>query len=137
MALYNWESVPRQTLVMLLKQVVCTAIDAFLKFGFIHGDLHCNNILIKKTKIHTIDYGFYTVDTNGYKAFIMDFELSENNKTVNEFYKHMYYVFWTSVTRYLGDYLGIEYTLHVSKGIAKLYETAKEQQDALALLKLL
>ena len=130
MAQFNWSSYQKAILTSI-KQVVCTCVDAFIKFGFIHGDLHCNNILIKRSKTSEIDYEFTKVKTNGIKIFLMDFELSETGKDITYFYKHMYYVFWNSITKYFRDHLDPHYMLQVQINLLKLYETAIKPEDAL------
>lgn len=61
-----------------------SSIQAYQKVGFIHGDFHLDNILLKKTKKTYIEYELETdkglktikIPTNGYKIVIMDFENS-------------------------------------------------------------
>jgi hypothetical protein len=53
---------------------------AYETCGFIHGDFHLDNILLKKTKKREIMYTWInssrSVPTNGYKIVIMDFDSS-------------------------------------------------------------
>ena len=65
-------------------QAIMSSIQAYQKVGFIHGDFHLDNILLKKTKKTYIEYELETdkglktikIPTNGYKIVIMDFENS-------------------------------------------------------------
>ena len=45
-------------IISILNQVIASATLAFEHFGFIHGDLHPGNILLKKTKNDFIKYKF-------------------------------------------------------------------------------
>jgi predicted HAD superfamily phosphohydrolase YqeG len=49
-------------------------VFAYQNHGFLHNDLHLDNILFKKTKLLEIHYT--DIETNGYKAVIMDFDKS-------------------------------------------------------------
>ena len=49
---------------------------AYQKYGFLHNDMHLDNILVKKTKKETIEYENRKIKTYGYKIVIMDFESS-------------------------------------------------------------
>lgn len=49
---------------------------AFKNHGFLHSDLHLDNILFKPTNKEDIDYGFIKIKTEGFKIIIMDFEMS-------------------------------------------------------------
>ena len=61
-----------------------STIQAYQKLGFIHGDFHLDNILLKKTKKKYITYNLETdkgikeiqIPSNEYKVIIMDFENS-------------------------------------------------------------
>jgi predicted unusual protein kinase regulating ubiquinone biosynthesis (AarF/ABC1/UbiB family) len=48
--------------------------------GFIHGDLHCGNILLKPIRQDTILYGNKILQLNKLQAVIMDFEKSKINQ---------------------------------------------------------
>lgn len=75
-----------------MKQALLTLIELCHNQGFYHNDFHAGNVLIKKTKMDTIDYiigdKIYKVKTNGYKAVMMDFEnaflLNKASSTVNQ-----------------------------------------------------
>lgn len=63
-----------------MKQVLLSMIELCYNQGFYHNDLHAGNVLVKSTKEKTIQYTIdnkiYTIETNGYKVVIMDFEKS-------------------------------------------------------------
>ena len=46
-AMYRFQNIDQ--IRSIITQVLCISIDAYMKFGFVHGDLHCQNILIKHT----------------------------------------------------------------------------------------
>jgi predicted unusual protein kinase regulating ubiquinone biosynthesis (AarF/ABC1/UbiB family) len=72
-----------------------TNISAFMH-GFLHGDFHPGNVLLKKTKQSSIDYlfeeiGEVNIETNGVRTWIMDFEntreiSAENPRDIMDFY---------------------------------------------------
>lgn len=45
---YDWTSQPIETLRSCLAQVICSLLEAHLACGFVHGDMHLDNILLKK-----------------------------------------------------------------------------------------
>jgi hypothetical protein len=62
-----------------------SVFTAYQLFGFVHNDLHLDNILVKKTKKETFNYKFkdekdkvieINIKAYGYKIVIMDFESS-------------------------------------------------------------
>ena len=67
-------------IISILNQVIASATLAFEHFGFIHGDLHPGNILLKKTKNDFIKYKFtdkeLEIKTNGIQIVINDFDKS-------------------------------------------------------------
>lgn len=75
-----------------MKQALLTLIELCDNQGFYHNDFHAGNVLIKRTKMDTIDYiigdKIYKVKTNCYKAVMMDFEnaflLNKASSTVNQ-----------------------------------------------------
>lgn len=81
---YVWNSENIHILKNILIQAVLALSAAYDAVGFLHGDLHLGNILFKETKIGTITYksgrlGEISIDTQGYKVVIMDFEKSETH----------------------------------------------------------
>lgn len=138
LAIYNWNESNKNGLISCLKQTLCIALDAFMKVGFIHGDLHCHNILIKKSKQNEIDYGFIKVKTNGYKSKLMDFELSKMNQNVKEFYKHMRLVYTSSILRYVGEYSFINQSVlnDIIIKVSKMWDNSRNKEDALWILEI-
>ena len=61
--------------ISIINQVIASSISAFEKNGFIHGDLHPGNIIIKKTKKKKFDYP----KTAGIKIILFDFDRSKFN----------------------------------------------------------
>ena len=136
-ALHKWHNT--DIIKSLIKQVLCISVDAFLKFGFVHGDLHCNNILFKKSTrellIFIIDGKKVTINTNGYKAKLMDFELSKINQSIHVFYNDIALCFASSLIRYIAQYLQNPLFLNdITREMMKLRENAKIPIDAKNLL---
>lgn len=77
---YKWNSDNFVILKNLLKQTVFAVLYAYIKFGFIHGDLHCDNILLKDKIVCEIDYCHKKLEIDNYEVRIMDFEKSRLNK---------------------------------------------------------
>lgn len=68
----------------IIKQTVLSLTLAYNQCGFLHNDLHLDNILLKKTKKEIIKYQIddntqVTIKTHGYKTIIMDFDSSMIN----------------------------------------------------------
>jgi hypothetical protein len=97
---FNWFNGDKfNILKSIIKQSVISLTLAYNKCGFIHNDLHLDNILLKKTKKQTIEYQIdgneITIKTFGYKAIIMDFDSSMiniDNKSTNG-----YEYFWKNI----------------------------------------
>ena len=62
----------------VIKHIFISIVYSALTIGFIHNDLHLNNIMIQKTKKKKINYGdFYTLDIiGGIIPIIMDYDKS-------------------------------------------------------------
>jgi hypothetical protein len=74
---FNWSTDNFDVLKSVLQQTIMSICYAYDKCGFIHGDLHLDNILLKKTKKNVIVYGDnIKIKTYGYKIIIMDFDSS-------------------------------------------------------------
>lgn len=63
-------------IISIINQVFASLIIAFEKLGFIHGDLHPGNVLLKKTDKNIIKYGNKNIETSGLQAIIFDFDRS-------------------------------------------------------------
>lgn len=98
---FNWFNGDKfNILKSIIKQSVISLTIAYNKCGFIHNDLHLDNILLKKTKKETIEYQMndkneITIKTFGYKAIIMDFDSSMIN--IDNKSKNGYEYFWKNI----------------------------------------
>jgi hypothetical protein len=100
---FNWFNADKfNILKSIIKQSVISLTLAYNKCGFIHNDLHLDNILLKKTKKETIEYQIdgnnnneITIKTFGYKAIIMDFDSSMIN--IDNKSKNGYEYFWKNI----------------------------------------
>lgn len=93
---YTWTSENIKQLRSSIKQALLSNISAFTK-GYLHGDFHPRNILLKNTQQNTIDYllegigEVSKIETNGVITTIMDFDkmrevTKENKKDLIDFY---------------------------------------------------
>jgi hypothetical protein len=93
---YSWTNDNIKTLRTSIKHAILSYITAFT-YGYLHGDFHPANVLLKKTKQTSIDYLFdgigeiKNIETNGIRTWIMDFEntrsiTKENQRDVMDFY---------------------------------------------------
>ena len=93
---YSWTNENVKTLRTCIKHAFLSYITAFTN-GYLHGDFHPGNVLLKKTKQLSIDYLFEgigeinNIETNGIRTWIMDFEntrpiTKENKKDTMDFY---------------------------------------------------
>jgi hypothetical protein len=78
----NWNSENLIIIKNLLRQIIYCYLYTYSEIGFIHGDLHCDNILIKNKKVHEINYKFKKLIIDTYEIRIMDFEKSKLNKNL-------------------------------------------------------
>ena len=88
---YKWTLDKIYILKSLLKQTIISLMEAYNDYGFLHNDLHLDNILFKKTKIENIEYKDVKIKSDGYKVVIMDFDSSfidVDRKTGLYFYWH-------------------------------------------------
>jgi tRNA A-37 threonylcarbamoyl transferase component Bud32 len=78
MKAFDWRTVPVDTFRSCVKQIILTLYEGYKKCYFCHGDLHIDNVLMKKTTQKEIYYktANLRVPTFGYKIRLMDFELS-------------------------------------------------------------
>lgn len=75
---HSWSNTKFHILRSILIQVIYSLVVAYHKTGFIHNDLHLDNILITRTtRTHNnyqIDSRIIETETNNYTCVIMDFE---------------------------------------------------------------
>ncbi len=62
-----------------LQQIVMSLFIAFQTVGFLHNDLHLDNVLLRRTQKECIKYQDKTIVTHGIQIVIMDFEYSKIN----------------------------------------------------------
>jgi hypothetical protein len=77
---FNWKIEDLDILKNILKQTIYCLLMAYINIGFIHGDLHCDNILLKNKRVEYIDYTFTNLKIDTYEVRIMDFEKSRIDK---------------------------------------------------------
>jgi len=77
---YDWNENNFDLLKNIIKQVVFAIIYAYETKGFIHGDLHSGNILLKSKRNNEITYNKKILILNELEAVIMDFEKSKLNQ---------------------------------------------------------
>lgn len=86
---YTWSNENIQLLRSCIKHATLSHISAYAS-GYLHGDFHPGNVLLKRTKQASISYLFdgigevTNIETNGIRTWIMDFEntreISKGNK---------------------------------------------------------
>ena len=96
---YKWTTENITVLRSCITHALLSYINAFTH-GYLHGDFHPGNVLLKTTKQRSIDYLFdrfdqngevLNIETNGLRTWIMDFENTrevddENKKDIMDFY---------------------------------------------------
>lgn len=95
-----------RALVSCIHQVICASLELFLRCGFVHGDLHLDNILIKKTSTKELYYREIdkNVETHGFIIKLMDFELSQTQHFSRSFFKDMHEFLRKLVYEYIGKF---------------------------------
>ena len=85
---FKWNKEKYDALKSVILQTIMSVFTAYQLCGFLHNDLHLDNILVKKTKKETFNYKFknekdkvieINIKADGYKIVIMDFENSMIN----------------------------------------------------------
>jgi len=79
---YNWNNENINLLKNVLRQSIYAYLLAYYQNGFIHGDFHCDNILLKNKKVCEIDYTLKKLEIDTLEIRIMDFEKSRLNKNL-------------------------------------------------------
>ncbi len=79
-SIVNYKPKNINEIISIINQVIASTTLAFEKLGFIHGDLHLGNVLIKNTKKDFIKYKYNNKDleikTNGIEIVMFDFDRS-------------------------------------------------------------
>ena len=74
---YEWMRKDFELLKNILKHITISILYSAFTIGFIHRDTHLGNIMLKKTKRHTITYNeFGNLDVMGLMPIIMDYDRS-------------------------------------------------------------
>lgn len=89
---YKWNSENLNTLKNIMSQTILALCSAYIKTGFVHLDLHLNNVLLRKTKKEKIIYKDLdiTLNSTGMYSIILDFERSKFNGSIEEFKNSLY-----------------------------------------------
>jgi hypothetical protein len=142
---FNWTNDNFDILKSVLQQTVMSIFSAYEKCGFIHGDLHLDNILLKKTKKSVITYEQnIEIKTYGYKIIIMDFDSSFINIDIMngiEFYWLNLYNMLSRVNSDLGNSNDDKVSMNNMSKITSFIETQrinkKSYKNTLKLLDLI
>jgi len=135
---FNWMH-KLNVLKTILLQSIMSLFIAYHKLGFLHNDIHLDNILIKKTKKEYIEYEYTTTDTNmnklkiptnGYKIVILDFDTS----IINLDKTHAIEFYWSNLENMLSR---VNTDLRTKNGdIINMNELAKDILSFISLQKL-
>jgi hypothetical protein len=103
---HNWTTENINVLKNIIIHTVLSIATAFYHIGFIHGDLHLDNVLLKKTKITNYEYFFtpeITINAHltGHKPVIMDFEKAQTGS-------RDLYLFWSDLHQFTKNIDGME-----------------------------
>jgi len=85
---YDWNENNFDILKNVIKQVIFAIINAYERKGFINGDLHSGNVLLKPKRNLEINYNNKILLLNKLEAIIMDYEkskLNQINKSIDLF----------------------------------------------------
>jgi len=77
---YDWNESNVNILKNVIRQVSYAIIHAYETKGFLHGDLHCGNVLLKPKKNNVIMYGNKQLEIEDLEVIIMDYEKSRINE---------------------------------------------------------
>jgi serine/threonine protein kinase len=104
---YCWWDRPIEVWRSCVKQVILTSVEAYMACKFIHGDLHLDNVLVKRTARRSIKYPTLNVEVQLHNLCtkFMDFELSTcERKPILDLYKDIR-VFTNKLYGLVGDYM--------------------------------
>ena len=84
---YKWTTANFHVLKNIICQVIIAISSAFIKNGFVHGDLHMDNILLRKTKKKALYYNSFdiTLYLDEMYAIVMDFGRSKLNSSYTSY----------------------------------------------------
>jgi serine/threonine protein kinase len=83
---YEWNKHNFDILKNVLRQIIYACFLAYNEKGFIHGDLHPHNILLKTKSKNEITFGIVKLKINTFEVRIMDFEKSKINVVNDNIY---------------------------------------------------
>jgi serine/threonine protein kinase len=88
---YDWNENNFNILKNVIKQVIFSILLAYEKKGFIHGDLHCGNVLLKPKRNCEIIYKNKILVLNELEVVIMDFSKSKiySKNNINELFHNI------------------------------------------------
>lgn len=86
-AQYSWHPEHLQILKNILTQVTIALFSSFKELGFVHLDLHLDNILLRKTKKQEVKYTCVNkkIKPEGFYPIIMDFGRAKVSGTLGEY----------------------------------------------------
>jgi len=97
MRVYNFIDKPDK-LISCLSQLIVSLFLAFKEHGFLHTDIHLDNVLLRKTKKINIKYNDIEIKSEGLQICIMDFDLSfigvDIKQNISLFYKDIQKIFY-------------------------------------------
>lgn len=142
---FNWSDDNFDILKSVLQQIVMSSLTAYEKCGFIHNDLHLDNVLLKKTKKDVILYDKEELNMNirtcGYKIVIMDFDRSFINSDIesgiNFYWLNLYNVLSrinTDLYRPNGDKIIMDNITKITSFIENQRINKKSHKNAIKLL---
>lgn len=102
----GWVEHPQRFRACFL-QLVWSLYEAYTEHGFIHNDIHLNNVLIRRTKKNAVTYKHTTLPTEGFSITVMDF----GNSLMPVAQKQNTHFFWKDMQRILMD---ISYEMKLS-----------------------
>lgn len=121
--------VNQQAFYSCMKQAILSMVELCHNQGFYHNDLHAGNVLVEKTSQKTIEYiindKIYTIETNGYKVILMDFESSILiNKPKTSYYNKDFLE--KDIIRFITDMMTTSKKITFEKGILHILHSLQE-----------
>jgi serine/threonine protein kinase len=99
---YSWDVSKFKSLKNVLCQAVLALCSSYVSIGFVHGDMHLDNIVLRKTKKKTLLYKEFEIilKPEEFYAIILDFGRSNTRGNFDEFMSSI----WTMIclTRDIG-----------------------------------
>ena len=127
---YNWTKDNFNILKNVIKQVIFAIIYAYETKGFLHGDLHCGNVLLKRKNDNIIKYGNKELEINTLEVVIMNFEKSRMNEKekIVELIKNIY-KFISSIVTSNDMKLNIDYDINKLISLKSILNDNKNYYD--------